>query len=676
MPATTVFLLIGAFLLSVALAAFQYFFMAKGRWSQNAIFATLRFIALFSLLVLLINPKITNTEYTTEKPNLVLAVDNSSSIANFEAEDEVRDLVNNLAEDPDLREKFAIQTFSFGREVNQNNEFDFEESQSDLPSVFKDFSTVFEGQIAPVILITDGNQTVGEEFTFAAQRFRQPVIPVVVGDTVKYQDLYISRVNVNKYAFLNNRFPVEVMVNYSGNSSAESTLLIFSGESVVYSKALKFSPEENSAVIQAELPANSIGPRTYRVELQPLESEKNVLNNRREFAVEVIDERTKVLIAYSFLHPDVGGLKKAIESNQQREVEIKPISEVSDLQDYQLLILYQPDNRFKDLFSELEAQSKNYFLIAGPRTDWNFLNNSQDIFTQEITNQPEEFFPAWNENFKAFQTEDIGYSGFPPLEGNFGNIEFSEGIDILLYRQIQGVETNDPLLAIAEAGGSKKAFLMGANLWRWRSAVFQERNSFEDFDRVIGNLAQFLAAGSRKERLVIHHEPLYNSSEEVILQADFFDRNYNFDPRASLEISLMNEATGDKRQVPFLLKENSYEVDLSSLEAGVYNFTVNVSGEGLSRSGTFRIMDFDVEQQFAGANFEALQEVAESKGQKVYFLNDFEAIKDQLLSDNSYATVQKSQQKDVPLIDWKYLLGIIILALSAEWFLRKYYGLI
>ncbi|MDX1603267.1 MAG: VWA domain-containing protein, partial [Salinimicrobium sediminis] len=466
------------------------------------------------------------------------------------------------------------------------------------------------------------------------------------------------------------------MVNYSGNSSAESTLQIFSAESVVYSKALKFSPEENSAVIQAELPANSIGPRTYRVELQPLESEKNVLNNRREFAVEVIDERTKVLIAYSFLHPDVGALKKAIESNQQREVEIKPISEVSDLQDYQLLILYQPDNRFKDLFSELEARSKNYFLIAGTRTDWNFLNNSQDIFTQEITNQPEEFFPAWNENFKAFQTEDIGYSGFPPLEGNFGKIEFSEGIDILLYRQIQGVDTNDPLLAIAETGGSKKAFLMGANLWRWRSAVFQERNSFEDFDRVIGNLVQFLAAGSRKERLVIHYEPLYNSSEEVILQADFFDRNYNFDPRASLEISIMNEATGDKRQVPFLLKENSYEVDLSSLEAGVYNFTVNVSGEGLSRSGTFRIMDFDVEQQFAGANFEALQEVAESKGQKVYFLNDFEAIKDQLLSDNSYATVQKSQQKDVPLIDWKYLLGIIILALSAEWFLRKYYGLI
>ena len=393
MPATTVFLLIGAFLLSVALAAFQYFFRAKGKRSHNIIFATLRFIALFSLLVLLINPKITSTELSLEKPNLVLAVDNSSSIAAFNAGEQVKELVENIAEDATLREKFDVRIYTFGRNINPDGELSFDEPQTNLPAVFQGLSTVFEGKTAPVILISDGNQTLGEEFTFAAQRFRQPVIPVVAGDTTKYQDLNIARVNVNKYAFLNNRFPVEVMVNYSGDSSVESVLQIFSGNTVVYSKAVNFSSEENSEVIQAELPANSIGPRTYRVELQPLENEKNVLNNRREFAVEVIDERTKVLIAYSFLHPDVGALKKAIESNQQREVEIKLISEITGLQDYQLVILYQPDSRFKNVFSEVDVQNKNYFLIAGPRTDWNFLNNVQDIFTQEITSQPEEFFP-------------------------------------------------------------------------------------------------------------------------------------------------------------------------------------------------------------------------------------------------------------------------------------------
>ena len=33
-------------------------------------------------------------------------------------------------------------------------------------------------------------------------------------------------------------------------------------------------------------------------------------------------------------------------------------------------------------------------------------------------------------------------------------------------------------------------------------------------------------------------------------------------------------------------------------------------------------------------------------------------------------------QKIEPLIEWRYLLGLIILSLSIEWFLRKYNGLI
>lgn len=673
MPATTILLLIAAFLLSLALAGFHYFYRSKGKRSQNLIFGTLRFITIFSVLLLLINPQIMDTEYSLEKSNLVLAVDNSSSIAEFGTGKQVRSLVNALTGDPELREKFSIKTFTFGKGVEQSGEITFEESQTNLPQLFKDLGSLYQEKTAPVILITDGNQTVGEEFTFTAQRFRQPVIPVVAGDTTTYQDLNISRVNVNKYAFLNNRFPVEILVNYSGNASVETQVKITSGNAVHFTKGLFFNSERNSEVVRAELPASSIGSRIYEVTVEPVKAEKNILNNSREFAVEVIDERTKVLIAYSFLHPDLGALKRAIESNEQREVELKPISEVADTQQYQLVILYQPDNRFSKLMSDLKSDSRNYFLITGPKTDWNFLNKVQDVATQEITYQSEEFFPVWNENFKAFQTEDIRFSKFPPLSGNFGNMEFSEGLDILLYRQIQGIETDVPLLAIAETEGLKVAFLFGADIWRWRNAVYQEDSSFENFDNLIGKLVQFLASGSRKERLVVSYEPLYKGSEEVVITANYFDQNYSFDPRASLELNFSGE-DGEQRQIPFLLKKNSYEVDLSSLPAGSYNFTVRVEGESVSRSGSFRIMDFDVEKQFASANLSGMQKLASQKGQQLYFPNEFERLKNQLLLDESYATVQKSHEKAVSLIDWKYLLLIIILALSAEWFLRKYYG--
>lgn len=676
MPATTIVLLIAALLLSLAIALFQYFFKAKKRGSKNAIFGTLRFISVFALLLLLINPGITDVEYYNEKPNLVLAVDNSSSIAEFGAGDEVRDFIQNLRSDPQLRENFDIEVFSFDKELNPDDSLHFKGSQTNLSSAFKDFSTLYDNAVAPVVLITDGNQTVGEEFTYSARRLKQPVLPVVVGDTAKYRDLSISRINTNKYAFLNNRFPVEILVNYSGKTSATTNLQILRGNSVVHSQSLSFSSEDNSEVVRVEIPADAVGVQNLRVELSPLEAEKNVLNNSREFAVEVIDERTKVLIAYSILHPDLGALKKSIESNQQRQVELRPISEVSGLEDYQLVILYQPDAGFKDLMDFLNSENLNYFLITGPETDWNFLNREQELFRQEITNQPEEYFPVWNENFKAFQTEDIGYSDFPPLEGNFGNLSHPEALDILLSRQVQGIETNVPLLGIADTGDSKMAFLFGANLWRWRGVVFRETGSFQKFDDFMSKLVQFLASRGRQERLIVNYEPLYNESEEVVLRADYFDQSYNFDPRAALELQVENKETGEVRQIPFLLKGSSFEVDLSSLPAGDYSFSAKVSGEDLSRAGSFRIVDFDVEKQFARANLEGLQQIAAQKGQEVYFLSEIERLKNQLLSSDSYATIQKSRQKDVSLIDWKYLLGIIVLALAAEWFLRKYYGLI
>ena len=676
MPATTIFLLIGAFLLSLALAWFQYFFRAKGKRSRNAIFGTLRFLVVFALLVLLINPKINRTEYYNEKPVLVLAVDNSSSIKEFGAGEEVPSLMNRLSTDPDLQENFEIETFSFGRELKPVESLGFNESQTNLSTVFKDLSILYEGQIAPVVLITDGNQTIGEEFTFAAQSFGQPVLPVVVGDTAHYQDLSISRINVNKYAFLNNRFPVEIMVNYSGDTSAETQLDILRGNAVVHSQQLSFTPDDNSEVVQVQLLANSVGIQNYKVQLSPLEAEKNVLNNSREIAVEVVDERTKVLVAYSFLHPDLGALKKAIESNQQREVDLKPISEIQDINDYQLVMLYQPDARFGNLMEQLHSQNRNYFLITGPKTNWNFLNRAQEFFQQEITNQSEEYFPVWNENFNAFQTDDINYSDFPPLVGNFGNLDAPNALDVLLYREMQGVETTMPLLGVTAAGDSKIGFLFGAGIWRWRGVVFRETGSFQNFDDLIGKLVHFLAAGSRQDRLVINYDPLYNASEEVVIRADFFDQSYEFDPRAALVLQLKNEKTGEELQIPFVVNERSFEVDLSSLPGGQYDFTVKVEGGSLSRSGSFRILDFDVEKQFARANLEGLQQIATQKEQNVYFLDEFERLKSQLLSADSYATIQKSRKKDVSLIDWKYLLGIMVLALSAEWFLRKYFGFI
>ena len=677
MSTTTLLLIFFAFLLSLALAWFQYFYKRKGKPFQNVIFAGLRFLSLFAILLLLINPKLRKTTLFIEKPKLVLAVDNSSSIAYFGKEAEVKQLLQNFQQDQEIAERFEVEQFSFGNEVAHDTALDFSEKQSDISRLLKELGSLYEQKTAPTILITDGNQTVGEDFIFAAKDYPQPVLPIVTGDTTTYRDLAVSRVNANKYSFLNNRFPVEVFLNYSGKEEINTRLKVTSGNTTLYSKALSFGKRKNSEVLNFDLPSNSVGLHNYKLSLEPAENEKNIRNNSKEFAVEVIDERTKVLIVYNIMHPDIGAFKKAIESNEQRQVDLQAINDSGiTIEDYQLFILYQPDGRFKTLFESLQQQNRNFLIVTGPKTDWRFLNEQQQLYRQEFTGQTEEFFPVKNENFGAFQIPELDFSALPPLTGNFGNTEANTETDILLFRKMQGVETGEPLLSLISETSSKKAFLFGADVWRWRSESFLETGSFEAFDEFVGKLVQYLSSEKSRERLQLGYEKLYDGSGALVISAEYFDENYVFDPRAGLNLQLRNEETNELQEIPFGLDANSYNVDLSNLPAGNYSFTVTVSGEKLSKSGNFRLADFDVEEQFVRANLEGLQSIAAEKGQKTYFTNDYKALKQQLLSDKSYIPVQKSRINTVSLIDWFYLLGIITFSLSLEWFLRKYYGYI
>src|SRR5690606_15995539 len=106
------------------------------------------------------------------------------------------------------------------------------------------------------------------------------------------------------------------------------------------------------------------------------------------------------------------------------------------------------------------------------------------------------------------------------------------------------------------------------------------------------------------------------------IKAQYFDRNYVFDNRASLQIRLKNTETEAVHTFPLLLRNNFYEVNLSNLPSGVYNYTVNVANENVSRSGSFRIIDFNMEQQFLNPDTGKLQRVAAKTGGKPYHIGD------------------------------------------------------
>ncbi|WP_298519061.1 VWA domain-containing protein [uncultured Kordia sp.] len=638
----------------------------------------MRFLSVFALLLLIINPKFKQKSYYTEKPILTIAVDNSSSVAELGYDRKVTEVVGILKNSKELQDKFDIDTYSFSKEIKQSDSINFKGSQTNISKALKDINKLYKDAIAPTILITDGNQTYGNDYQFLSSKIKQPIFPVVAGDTTTYVDLKIDQLNANKYAYLKNKFPVEVIATYTGNETIQTNLVLTADGKRLASETLTFSPTNNSKVVNLNISATKIGVQTLRATLTPLDSEKNKQNNSRYFAVEVIDQKVKIALISDMIHPDLGALKKSLESNELRGVDIlKPNEASSLLNEYQLVILYQPNRKFQEVYESVKRLTKNTLTITGTQTDWNFLNDIQTSFRKDDLQETEEVQGQLNTNYTNFLIENIDFSDYPPLENAFGEIEFNVAHEIILSQIISGVSTNSALLATYTDDNKRAAILAGENIWKWRANSFLAQENFIEFDTFLGKLAQYLASNKKRERLTVGYESFYYGNREIQLTAQYFNPSYEFDANANLTAIIKNKDSEEITTYPMLLSEGFYTVDLNNLPPASYSFTVRAEGKNISKSGSFKILEFDIEKQFLNADTQRLQAIAASTSGKTFHINDnSQNLISALVNDQRFKTIEKSNEKVVSLIDWKYLLAFIAVFLALEWFLRKFYGLI
>ncbi len=677
MQTYTILYIVLAAITALLLALFQYVYKSKLNPRLKFGLTALRTISILSLLLLLINPKLESFSYYNEKPTLVIAVDNSESISYLKQDGSATQILKTLKTNSELNKRFNLQTYSFGKSLSQSEDLDFKARQSNISQALKQFSEVFANQTAPIVLLTDGNQTYGSDYSYVAKDVKQAIYPIILGDSTVYSDLSIKQLNVNRYVFLKNKFPIEIITNYRGTEAVKTELKILSGNAVVFRKTLEFDASKTSQIVNTTLNANSVGVKTYRVELEALPNEKNTVNNSNNFGVEVIDQKTNIALVSERLHPDLGALKKAIETNEQRRVTIiKPSDYLNQLNDFQLAIVYQPNNSFNKVLQEIKGQKLNTFIITGATTNWNLLNNSQDYFKQNLTNQTEDYQPVLNRNYNTFIVDNINFNDYPPLKSEFGSLKFLVPHDVILYKSVNGIVTDVPLLSTFEIDNTKHALLLGEGLWRWRAQNFLETESFADFDNFMNKLVQYLSSNKKRQRINIDYKSFYNGNDDVSIKAQYFNKNYEFDAKASLSILLKNKTNNETKEVPLLLNDGNYGVDLSGIDAGNYDFTIKHNSEAVSASGSFQILEYNVEQQFLNADIDKLKAVAQNSEGEAFFSSEPKRLIEALLSDIRYKTMQKSTKKIVPLIDWKYLLGLLALSLAAEWFIRKYNGLI
>ena len=675
MTTSTILLLLLSVIIAAGLSFYQYLYKVKNQSKLYWFLAFLRFISLFSIFLLLINPIISRKITEIKKTPLPIVVDNSKSISELKATKEASELYQKIADNKNISEKYDVQLFSFDDEFQSLEQLDFKGNQSHIDGVAKNLKQLYRNTNYPVVLFTDGNQTMGNDYVFSFQE-NTSVLPVVLGDTTTVFDLKINQINVNKYAFLKNKFPVEVFLQYNGNQSISTTFSIQNGNQTIHKQTVSFSKDKRAQSISVLLNADKVGIAKYKAVISSNIKEKNTVNNTKNFAVEIIDQRSEIALVSAINHPDLGALKRSIETNQQRKVSILKPEEVKSLQNYNILILYQPTTSFKAIFEQNKVAQINTFIITGTATDFNFLNQVQNDLLFKMSAQKEDYLATFDSNFNLFSQANIGFENFPPLEHKFGTIAAKSNVNTLLSARIRNVQLQNPLLTFTENGSKRNAYLLGENIWKWRLENNLNKKSFEDFDLFTDKIIQFLVTNASKKNLNVTYESFYNSGESIEITAEYFNKNYEFDDKAQLTIQVVNSKTKLSKKYDLLKSSNNFKVNLDGLEAGNYSFKVTEKQSNSSFLGSFEVLDFEIEKQFVNPDKSRLEQLASNTNGTIFYPDQIDNLIKSLLENENYIPIQKATIKKSPLIDWIWLLILAIITLATEWFTRKYNGLL
>lgn len=656
----------------------------------HKILGVIRFLAATLLALLLLQPLLKSLLTQTKKPVVILAQDQSESLAQAFKEPQLKDYRSaweSLRQR--LSEKYEVQEFAFGNQVRPGVDFEMKDKTSNLSDIFQFAADNFGNQnLGAIVLATDGIYNEGTHPLYTGKnRLSAPVYSIALGDTNVRKDLVLKRVFHNKIAYLGDKFSVQLDLAARNCTGASTTLTVaeMNGNTARTMQQIPLSIDRSDFFSTREiiLEATEPGVRRYRISCSGLPGEASEANNSREFFVDVLDARQKLLLLANAPHPDISALKQSLERNKNYQVTTALINNLKvNPSDFDFVVLHNLPSLRNDasaVLNSLESKKIPRMFIVGNQTNLARFNQVQSLLTiqgdQRNTNEVQGVF---NPNFSLFTLDEELRNNLPafnPVTSPFGEYQTRGNAQVLLWQRIGKVETKYPLLLFGEADGVKTAILAAEGLWRWRLFDYLQHQNHNVFESLIGRKFQYAALKADKRRFrVVQSKNIFNENEPVILDAELYNESYELVNEPDVSLTLTN-SEGKEFNFTFNKAGKAYSLNAGVFPPGEYRFkgAASFSGQSLDSEGRFSVQPLQLEIYETTANHGLLRNLAQEFGGGVYYPAQLEALGQSLL-DLDIKPVIYSTVKTQSVINLKWIFFLLMLLLSLEWFLRRYYG--
>ncbi len=679
--------LIVCVLVAFAYAAIQYL-KNKHPWSRgmNRLLFSFRLVLAFFLAFLLLGPIVKQISNLYEKPAFIILHDNSLSVR------EVTDSITRktLHEETEATQQLLNQKGYESSIVTltgvTRNEFDYSGNTSDINGALKRIANRYEGQnVAGVILISDGIYNAGLSPLYS--NFNFPVHTIGIGDTIVRADIALKNIAYNKIAYQGNKFPLRAEVQIKNIPASSITATLVKSGKIIERQIKKFSPGQ---LLSFDfLPsADEQGIQKYDVQIETRPEEYNTKNNRSSVFVEVVEGRKNILLVAPAPHPDIKALREVITKNANYEF-ILHIPEVNPQQasvlipeNIDLVIFHQsPDVRGKttQIFQNFIKSKSSVFLILGQQSDLQQLARQNiPLKFESIPREYDEVTPVINPaltNFNISAEALTAFTNFPPVSVHFGKMQVPGDVSSVLFQRVGSITTEKPLLILSNQDSKKIGVMLGEGLWRWRLNEFDRTENTLLFDEVFGKLIQFLSTTDDKRKFRSY--PLrqeFSETEAVVFESQVY--NDIFEPvyGNTVEIIITSES-GQRTNYNYVISPGNTRYQVGGLKEGIYRFIsrTTLNGKPTEVRGEFAVVERQAELQNLTADFDLLRKLSDNTGGKFYNASNMEDLRSFLQRTEATNIIHSEETYD-SLINLKWVFWLLLILITSEWGLRKYYG--
>ncbi|MCC6815429.1 MAG: hypothetical protein IT267_03335 [Saprospiraceae bacterium] len=656
---------------------------------QRFLLSVVRGLSLLFLCLLLLNPILKRFQTEIKKPQTYIAIDQSESMLNQDS-NWFKQYTGSLENAKKvLSEKYDIKTLYFASDVSSNAIDKNNAKRTSIDNVFQKISDEADPQLLKsVILLSDGIYNSGKNPYYNRLTQMSPIYTLFHGDSTQEKDILIQREYHNEIIYSGDKFACQFDLQAWKAKDEQIQFILERQEGNVWNKIEEFKEkiDKDNFFITKEIVHNAGNPGIYkyRARLSKIDGERNINNNSRQFFIEVLDAKKKILFYALGPHPDLSAIKTSLESNKNYQVDIKFAPAIPDkVESYNLVIFHQLPTSTQNInliLNRINASKTARIFMLGQAVNLSEFNKSQDLIKINGSgNSPNEAQAIYHTNFNLFtlsdQTINIA-TNFPPINAIFGNYELNSDAYVLFHQRIGKIDTKYPLILLKDYNGIKSGIICGEGIWKWKFNNYSQTSNFEAFNEIISKIIQY--SSNKEDRRKFKASPNKNvlsETESLIFNAELYNDSYERVNNSDVRLEIKSN---DSKNYEFNLgkKENYYELNIGTLSPGEYSYSAKTTwnNKTLNSDGRFTVQEEDIELNNLVARPDLLRGIAEKSGGKSFDKSEINSLTEILLSEDKNKPIHFQNLDIRQIIDHKWLLIILIILLSTEWFLRRYWG--